>query len=140
MCDYVPLSVLALDLGGVPAEGWADFLGRRAIAFVPDSLGRDSVTAKDARILLDEHRENQLRAVKHRQRQEQQAIENDERRRAQIWKGLPADRLPVGVGAATALLAAAKDARPRRRTPLEESLAGQSMTFHSFPAAEDEAS
>jgi hypothetical protein len=33
--DLIPLSHLALDLP-TPAEGWADFLGRRAIAFRPD--------------------------------------------------------------------------------------------------------
>lgn len=37
--DPVPLSVLALDLGGVPAEGWPNFLGRRAMPIIPDSLG-----------------------------------------------------------------------------------------------------
>jgi hypothetical protein len=68
----------------------------------------------------------------------QEAVEADSKRRASIWERLPADQLPVGVAASTALLAAAKDAQPRRLTPLEESLAGRSMTFHPFPAAEDE--
>jgi hypothetical protein len=53
--DLIPLSHLALDLP-TPAEGWANFLGRRAIAFVPDDLGRDCVRRQDAR-RLDEHRE-----------------------------------------------------------------------------------
>ena len=53
--DLVPLSHLALDLP-VPAEGWSNYLGRRAIAFVPDDLGRDCVRRQDAR-RLDEHRE-----------------------------------------------------------------------------------
>jgi hypothetical protein len=139
MCDHVPLSVLALDLGGVPAEGWATYLGRRAIAFVPDSLGRDAVTAKDARILLDEHRENQLRAVKHRQLQEQQAVEADQRRRAQIWRGVPADALPPGVSAGDAMLAAAASAaQPRRESVLQHALSNSGeLTYHSMQTGDE---
>ena len=134
MCDQdslIPLSVLALDLQP-PAEGWPSFLGRRAIAFRPDGIGRDCVTAKDAQILLAEKRQNELRAAKHRQLQEQQAVEADERRRAQIWKGLSADLLPVGVSASTAMLSAARDSQPRWRTPLEEALANETLTYHSY--------
>ena len=63
--DLVPLSHLELDLPR-PAEGWADFLGRRAIAFVPDDLGRDCVRRQDARRLLDEQRAEMLQAAKRR--------------------------------------------------------------------------
>jgi hypothetical protein len=126
----IPLSVLALDLPR-PPEGWADFLGRRAIAFVPDDLGRDCVRRGDARRLLDEQRENQLRLAKLRQLAEQEAVEADRVRRASIWKGLPAEQLPVGVAPSAAMLQAAKDARPKRRTPLEEALSNSgTLTYH----------
>ena len=93
--DLIPLSVLALDLPR-PGEGWADFLGRRAIAFVPDDLGRDCVRRQDARRLLDERRADQLRAAKLRQLAEAEAVEADQRRRALIWKGVSATALPEG--------------------------------------------
>src|SRR5215217_812644 len=108
--ELIPLSVLALDLP-VPSEGWANFLGRRAIAFVPDDLGRDCVSRSDARRLLDEKREAEIRAAKLRQLQEQLAVEADQLRRSQIWQGIPADHLPVGATPASVMLAAAKDAR-----------------------------
>jgi hypothetical protein len=138
MCDLVPLSVLALDFGGVPPEGWPDFLGRKGIAFVGDDIGRDCVSRRDAQILLAEKRQNELRAVKHRQMQEQQAVQDDERRRALIWKGLPADRLPVGASAGEVMAAAARDgARPRRTTVLEDALSGAGTTFHPLPGGDE---
>ena len=59
--DVLPLSYLALNLGE-PVEGWAAFLGRRAIAIVPDHLGRDSIGLDAARRLLDEKRADELQA------------------------------------------------------------------------------
>jgi hypothetical protein len=138
-CDHpVPLSVLALDIG-LPAEGWPGFLGARAMALVPDDIGRDSVTSADARRLLAERREAEARKAAKLVETELQAIEQDRLRRAQIWKGLPSDHLPVGAHPAAAMLAAAQHARPRRVTPLQEALAGESLTFHSFGSTpEDE--
>ena len=135
--DLIPLSHLALDLP-VPAEGWADFLGRRAIAFVPDDIGRDSIRRSDAQRLLHEQRANELRVAKLRELAEQEAVEADQLRRAQIWKGLSADAIPVGVHPAAAMLQSAKDAQPKRRTPLEEAFSGESMTFHAYPSNPDE--
>jgi hypothetical protein len=84
------------------------------------------VTAKDSQILLAEKRETELRAAKRRQLQEQQAVEADERRRAQIWKGLPSD---LGPHPATAMLAAAKGAQPRRRTLLEDTFSSDGFAL-----------
>jgi|tagenome__1003787_1003787.scaffolds.fasta_scaffold20988392_6 hypothetical protein len=136
----VPLSHLALDLP-VPAEGWVEFLARRAIAFIPDDLGRDCVRRHDARRLLDERREQQLRKAKLAKVLEQEAVEADQVRRASIWKGLPADQLPVGVNASAAMLKYAKDSQPKRRTPLEEALSNSgTLTYHPMQSASDEAS
>jgi hypothetical protein len=71
---------------------------------------------------------------------EREAIEADQQRRAQIWRGIPADLIPVGVSASSAMLQAAKDAQPRRQSMLEESLAGETLTFHSYPTAPDDES
>jgi hypothetical protein len=136
--ELLPLSVFALDHPR-PAEGWADFLGRRAIVFVPDDLGRDCIRRRDARRLLDEKRAGELRAVKLRQLAEQEAVEADQLRRGQIWKGLTADALPPGVHPAAAMLQSAKDAEPKRTTPLEEALSNSGgMTYHAYGPNPDE--
>jgi hypothetical protein len=134
----VPLSVLALDLAE-PAEGWPNFLGARAIAIIPDDLGRDCVSRQAARRLLDERREEQLRQAALRRLAEQEAVEADERRRAQIWKGVPASAVPDGVHPATAMLQQAKDAQPRRTPSQVEWLFGETdtMVYHELPAEDD---
>ena len=136
----VPLSVLALDLAE-PAEGWSNFLGRRAIKTIPDDLGRDSITRGDARRLLDEQREQELRQAARRRLAEQEAVEADERRRASIWQGVPADRLPVGAAPASVMLQAARDSQPRRQSVLQEALSNsEGMTYHSLAPTPEDAS
>jgi hypothetical protein len=129
--DLVPLSVLALDLPQ-PPEGWPVFLGRRGVAFLPDDLGRDSVSRSDARRLLDEKREDELRRAHLCAEAEREAVEADQLRRALLYKGVPADLVPPGVHPATAMLQAAQDAGPRRVSPVEEALGGSGMTYHSM--------
>src|SRR5215213_7228914 len=111
--EWIPLSVLALDLPA-PSEGWANYLGRRAIAFVPDDLGRDCVRRQDARRLLDERRADELRRRAMARQQEQEAVEADRVRFAQIWKGVSADMMPPGVAPAAVMLQSVKDAQPKR--------------------------
>jgi hypothetical protein len=125
----VPLSVLALDLAE-PVEGWPNFLGARAIAIIPDDLGRDCVSRQAARRLLDEQREQVLRQAALRRLAEQEAVEADERRRALIWRGVPASALPEGAAPASVMLQAAKDSQPKRTSVLEESLSGGGLVFH----------
>lgn len=135
--ELVPLSILQLDQTE-PVEGWAVFLGRRAIVIRPDNLGRDSVTSTAARQLLDEQRELKLKQQRRLKLAEAEAVEADERRRAALWQGLPADRLPVGAHPASAMLAAAKDAQPKRTSVLEHAQSNEgAMVFHSYA---DEAS
>ena len=132
----VPLSHLELDLPR-PAAGWPDYLGRRAIAFVPDDLGRECVRRQDAPPLLDEKREAENRAAKLRQLQEQLAVEADELRRSQIWKGVSADAMPPGAAPASVMLALDKDSQPRRTTPLEEALSNSAaLTYHPMQGEE----
>jgi hypothetical protein len=134
----VPLSHLELDLPS-PVEGWPNFLGARAIAIIPDDLRRDCVSRGDALRLLDEQREQVLRQAALRRLAEQEAVEADERRRALIWQGVPADRLPVGVAPAAAMLQASRDAQPRRQSVLQEALSNsEGMTYHSLAPTSDE--
>ena len=133
----VPLSVLALDLAE-PAEGWPNFLGRRAIKIIPDDLRRDCVSRGDALRLLDEKRESDLRQAALRRMAEQQAVEDDARRRAQIWQGVRASALPPDASPAAVMLQAAKESRPKRTSVLEESLSGGGLVFHPLrESAED---
>jgi hypothetical protein len=135
LTESVPLSVLELDLVAPPL-GWLIELDRRGIPIVLDDLGRSAVSRADARQLLDEKRENEARRREIAERQERQAIKQDRQRRAQLWTGAPAVE---GVLAAALMLQASKDAQPRRTTPLQEALSGQSMTYHAYPATpEDE--
>jgi hypothetical protein len=134
----VPLSHLALDLPS-PVEGWPAFLGARGIAIIPDDLGRDAVPRQAARRLLDERREQVVREAALRRLAEQEAVEADERRRAQIWKGVPASALPDGVSPVQVMTAAIRDQRPKRTSVLEEALSNSGgLTYHPLPPTEDE--
>jgi hypothetical protein len=51
-----------------------------------------------------------------------------------VQKGIPADRIPDGVTPAAAMLQAAKDAQPRRKSVLEHALAnGDTFEYHPVP-------
>jgi hypothetical protein len=96
-----------------------------------------SVNRGDARQLLTEQREAEVRRREKAAEWERQAVEQDQRRRAQIWGGIPADRIPVGVSPAQAMALAEKDARPRRRSVLEVSLSNSGTVFHPIRSDED---
>jgi hypothetical protein len=116
--NLIPLRVLELELD-VPPGGWAGFLSSRGISIVVDDVGRLSVARADAKALISERRQGEARAREVAERQEQAFIEADRQRRSQIWGGLPADRLPVGVSAGAAMAQAAHDAAPRRQSVVE---------------------
>jgi hypothetical protein len=135
--DVIALSVLQLDLPQ-PPEGWAVFLGRRGVAIVPDSLGRDAIGHDAARRLLAERRADELRRVRHLAVAEAEAVEADRVKFQQIWKGLSVDDLPVGVTAGDAMLQAARDSLPKRQSVLEESLSNSpEMSYHPIVSDEE---
>ena len=128
--ELIPLSHFELD-HPQPPEGWSNFLGRRGITLRPDHIGRDAISGHDAQVLLHEQRANEIRVAKLRQLQEQLAVEADQLRRAQIWQGIPADHLPVGASPASVMLAATKDAQPKRQSVLQHALSNtEEMVFH----------
>jgi hypothetical protein len=130
--------VLALDLAAEPPPGgWIAYLTGRGIPIVSDHIGREAIDSADARQLLDERREAEVRRREAIARNEQRAVEAYQAQRAQIWRGLSADSLPVGVAPAAAMLQAAHDAQPKRESPMEEAFSGKSMTYHEWPK-EDE--
>ena len=135
-CDHpVPLSHLVLDLDQEPVAGWPSYLADRGVELVLDDIGRPAVSRDAARALLAEKREDEQRRREVVARQEQRLIEADEERRAQIWRGVPADRVPADVHPATAMLQSAKDAaRPRRESVLQHALSNsEGITYHAYP-------
>jgi hypothetical protein len=136
--EVIPLSVLQLDLGE-PSTGWASHLADRDIEIVLDDLGRASVARSDARQLFDERREAEAHAREVAARQEREAVERDRAFRAALPTGLHWTDIPVGATAADLWAANEKDARPKRRTVLQDALeAGGGLVFH--PIRDEEAS
>src|SRR5215212_8599145 len=127
--ELVPITIIAF-LPAPSVGGWEAYFRGRGIRVREDDLGRPSITREAARRLFAERREAEVR---HREAAQLHEAEAEARRVARIPRGIPVDRMPPGVAPAAAMLQAAQDARPRRRTLLEESLAGDSMTFHAYP-------
>jgi len=138
MPEPVPLSVLSLDMD-VPDGGWASYLHERNIPVGEDDLGRPAIARVDARQLLVEQRKSEAERAQHLAAAEKAAVEADRVKFAQIWKGAAATELPDGVSAGDAMLAAARDARPKRQSPLQEALSNSpEMAYHAFTPNPDE--
>ena len=75
--NTIPLSHFALDYPQPPKGHF--FLGRHAIKFGPDDLGRDCIRRGDAKRLLDERRAHQLRVAAGARVAEAEAVEADAR-------------------------------------------------------------
>ena len=126
--DLIPLSQLALDVDP-PSVGWDAYLTGRGIPIVLDHIGRSAVSSADAGQLLIERREDEARRREVAARQEQAAIERDRVFRAALPTGLHWTDIPVGASAAEVWAQQEKDAKPKRRTPLEDALAGDGMIY-----------
>jgi hypothetical protein len=130
--ELVVLSHLQLDLPA-PADGWTVFLAGRGIEVLTDDIGRLSVSRSDAKRLFDERRELEARRAEFIARADAAAIEFDRARRRELFSGIPADRIPVGARPAEAMLAAARDAQPRRQSVLQHALSNEdALEFHPY--------
>jgi hypothetical protein len=128
--DVIPISHLELDLVA-PVEGWPSFLAARDIEITLDDIGRMSVSRADARQLLTEKREREAEQARRRKLADAEAVAADQIRRAQIWQGVSADLMPVGVAPAAVMLQASRDTRPRRQSVLEHALGNSGeLEFH----------
>jgi hypothetical protein len=134
----VPLSHLELDLPA-PVEGWATYLADRGISITIDDVGRASVSRSDARQLLTEQREAEVRRREKAAELERQLVERDRQFRASLGRGIPADAIPAGMTYAEAVASAELDGQAYRpRASVVEDLLDNSggLTFHSIgPAA-----
>ena len=129
----IPLTHLALDWhppAGVSAERYLLDRGERVIA---DDLGRTAVDRGTARRLLAEQKAAEQRR---RELAAQQDAQLEEQWRAQFRPGVPVSQ--DGTTGAALMLAAAKDAAPKRRTPLEDALGGGGMTYRPLATTPEE--
>jgi hypothetical protein len=130
-----------MDPGG--GDDWSAYLAERDVPVLTDAVGRDSVLSSDARALLAEYRETvaaeREAAARRHELREREAEERDRAMRAQIWKGVPAAAFPGVESAASVLVAALRESRPKRQSVLDAALANAGeMTFHSLAPDADE--
>jgi hypothetical protein len=134
----IPLSHLSLDVDE-PNGGWTVYLTGRGIEVVSDHIGRAAISTADAKQLLDERREAEVRAQEIAMRQESAFVAADRAFREALPKGLPWYAFPDGVSPADAWAQAEKDAQPKRRTLLEDAFAREeTLVFHSLQGEGDE--
>jgi hypothetical protein len=140
--DPIPITHLALDLPE-PATGWLAELERRGIAVTVDDIGRRSVPRDVVRMLLAEQAAAEVRKREASALAERLAVERDQQWRAGLPRGLPWYQVPDGVLPVQAMTQAARDAQPKRRSVLQDALAGGETVMHILepqPAFEDDAS
>lgn len=126
----IPISQLELDLSPPSTGGWHAYLAGRGIAVVSDDVGRDAIARSDARRLLAERRESEVRARELTARNDQMI----ELKRQTIPTGIPAELVGYAENPGRAVMLAdmqaEKDSRPRRRTVVEDALDGGGIVFH----------
>jgi hypothetical protein len=135
----VPLSVLSLDLEQPPI-GWTAYLNNLGVEIVEDDLGRPSIHRHDARRLIAERRDNEVRKAELRAAAEKRAIEDDQAFRRGLGVGVPTSVIPADSTYAQAALVSQLnelDYRPRRTSVMEEVFSNsKEMTIH--PLERDE--
>ena len=135
--DLVPLSHLALDLSE-PADGWTVWLSERGVAISFDDLGRRAISRGDAKKLLDQQRQIEIRQQDHAARVEAEAIQKDREFRAALSPGIPWWRLD-GVSYAQAAAEAEAAGHPQRTPSPGEWLFGEAETMVYTELPRDEA-
>jgi hypothetical protein len=127
----IPLSHVELDLPA-PTIGWAAGMAEKGIEVVLDDLGRLNIRRRDAKRLFDEHRQAQERAQA-KQREVVQASDRWHQEHYVKPSGIHWTEIPVGMTTGEYLAVHDPDRqRPRRRSVLEDSLAGGGIVFHSL--------
>jgi hypothetical protein len=136
--DFIPLSHLSLDLDEPPI-GWVAYLGNIGVEVVEDDIGRPALSRTDARMLIAEHHDNEVRKAELRAAAEKRAIEQDQAFRASLGHGV---KVPDGMSYAEAARAAELDSqtyRPGRRSLVEDLLDNSGITYHPIaPTSEDQ--
>ena len=135
----VPLSVLSLDLEQPPI-GWTAYLNNLGVAIVEDDLGRPSIHRHDARRLIAEHRDNEVRKAEVRAAAEKRAVEADQAFRASVGRGVPTSVIPADSTYAQAAMVSQLnelDYRPQRTSLMEEVFSNsKEMTIHPLECEE----
>jgi hypothetical protein len=136
--DLVPISHLALDLPD--QSDWPAYLAGRNIEIVEDAIGRASITAGAARMLIAEERQREQLRQDQLARIEAEVVAADELRQARIFRGIRVDEIPEGMSAAQYMMAGDPDLAPQRKSAVAEFLDGDSMVMHPIYEPAQEAS
>jgi hypothetical protein len=136
----IPLSILELDLAEAPRSGWAAYLAGQGISIEFDDVGRRAISRGDAKKLLDQQRQAEIRRQDQLARLEQEAVEKDRVRRAALPKGIPWYEVAPGMTAAEAMVAGDPDRRPRRKSAAASFLDGEGMVMHPIREPLEDAS
>jgi hypothetical protein len=104
----------------MPSTRWRAQLGGEVVL---DDLGRRCTSREVAKRLFSQRADAEVRQREARERLDAQFIAQAAANRP--WAGLLAGYIPDGVSPATAMLAAAKDAQPRRKSVLEHALSNE---------------
>jgi hypothetical protein len=115
--DLVPVSHVSLELDA-PVGGWAAYLSGRGITVIQDDIGRASIARADAKMLLDEQRENERRQREAAEARDRAAVQADKAWRSQLSRGVSWLDMPPGVAPAAAMLAVDEDSRVSVREQL----------------------
>jgi hypothetical protein len=129
--ELIPLSHLALELLEPPI-GWTAYLASRGIDVIDDCIGRAAITAADARMLITEKREAEVRNREAMERREAQLIQQDRLRRASLPTGIPAGMVPDGLRPAEAMMLAGESSAPRAMS-VREQLLQRELAHRSEP-------
>jgi hypothetical protein len=107
-------------------------LASRGIDVIDDCIGRAAITAADARMLITEKREAEVRNREAMERREAQLIQQDRLRRASLPTGIPAGMVPDGLRPAEAMMLAGESSAPRAMS-VREQLLQRELAHRSEP-------
>jgi hypothetical protein len=123
-CQLVPLSILALDIDE-PVVGWPAFFRARGIELIEDDLGRPAIRREDARALMAERREWELKSAEETRRRQEEAVRESRPVPRGILRPAHADAALSAFELMRGADADAEQSDPARRlTPQEEFLTG----------------
>jgi hypothetical protein len=129
--DLVPLAELAVEGFGwgpyvaTPRDAIDVLAGRFAGEVVSDDVGRRCVSRETARRLFAQRGQAEAKAREAWERREVELVEQAAAN--PVWPGIPAGPDSEGATAVARMLAAAKDARPRRQSVLDHALANEGV-------------
>jgi len=123
-----------------PPIGWAAYLGNIGVEIVTDDVGRPSIHRHDARRLIAERHDDDVRKREVLAQREREAVEADRAFRASVGHGVPTSVIPADSTYAQAAMMSQLnelDYRPQRTSLMEEVFSNsKEMTIHPLEREE----